>query len=311
MGLRSRFLRAIRWRGSIPADADVTGSLRERLFGGEGAFYANPYAGPVIDRTRKGDYGVAPRMIAASRSRATGSRSRPQGEVAPDDGQPAQGPALAQQQQPAPPPVQERQADVAAASPSEPAAPPQFAEPQPNPRRRALFARKRWRLSRRRPRVEAVRREIRLSHACPAARRRQGRRPGRWRRGEASEADVQSTGLAWRRPTSIRRCARRGSISARSHGTTARSDRAVGARRGTEIRNQRRDRDQRSQHEAGGAARRTLGLPASTTASSTRRSSAPAAALALRSGRRVQGRSRTADRRSRAKARSPAWTSGR
>ena len=39
--------------------ADVTASLRDRLFGAESAFSANQYAGPVIDRTRKGDYGVA------------------------------------------------------------------------------------------------------------------------------------------------------------------------------------------------------------------------------------------------------------
>ena len=38
--------------------ADVTASLRDRLFGAERAFPANPYAGPVIDRTSKGDYGV-------------------------------------------------------------------------------------------------------------------------------------------------------------------------------------------------------------------------------------------------------------
>ena len=112
-------------------DVDMTGSLRERLLGGEGAFYANPYAGPVIDRSRKGDYGVArkdDRRVALKGDRL---KSRPQGEVAPDDGQPAQGPALAQQPRPAPPPVQERQADVAVASPSEPATPPQLAEPRP------------------------------------------------------------------------------------------------------------------------------------------------------------------------------------
>ena len=39
--------------------ADVTASLRDRLFGAERDFPANSYAGPVIDRTRKGDYGVA------------------------------------------------------------------------------------------------------------------------------------------------------------------------------------------------------------------------------------------------------------
>src|SRR3979411_1361884 len=45
--------------GLDPGHADVTGSLRERLRGGDGAFYATPYVGPVIDRSRKGDYGVA------------------------------------------------------------------------------------------------------------------------------------------------------------------------------------------------------------------------------------------------------------
>src|SRR4029078_6033956 len=99
--------------------------------GGEGAFYANPYAGPVIDRSRKGDYGVARKDDRRGALRGDRLKSRPQGEVAPDDGQPAQGPALAQQQQPAPPPVHERQADVAVARPSETAPPPPIAEPPP------------------------------------------------------------------------------------------------------------------------------------------------------------------------------------
>ena len=74
---------------------DMTGSLRERLFGGEGDFSANPYAGPVIDRSRKGDYGVAAKDDRRVALKGDRLKARPAGEVAPDDGQPAQGPALA------------------------------------------------------------------------------------------------------------------------------------------------------------------------------------------------------------------------
>jgi hypothetical protein len=109
---------------------DATGSLRERLLGGEGAFYANPYAGPVIDRSRKGDYGVAAqkdeRRVVLKGDRL---KTRPQGEAVPDDGPPAQGPALAQQEQSAPPVVQVPQTNVAVGAPSQ-IAPPQVA-PQP------------------------------------------------------------------------------------------------------------------------------------------------------------------------------------
>ena len=116
--------------GLDPGRVDATGSLRQRQRGGEGAFYADPYAGPVIDRSRKGDYGVAhkdDRRVALKGDRL---KARPQGEVAPDDGPPAQGPALAHQQQPTPPRAHEPQPDVAA---TKPAAPAQLAEPQPSP----------------------------------------------------------------------------------------------------------------------------------------------------------------------------------
>jgi hypothetical protein len=116
--------------GLDPGRIDATGSLRQRQRGSESAFYADPYAGPVIDRSRKGDYGVTykdDRRVALKGDRL---KARPQGEVAPDAGPPAQGPALAQQQQPTPPRVHEPQPDVAA---TEPGAPAQLAEPQPSP----------------------------------------------------------------------------------------------------------------------------------------------------------------------------------
>jgi hypothetical protein len=116
--------------GLDPGRVDATGSLRQRQRSGESAFYADPYAGPVIDRSRKGDYGVVykdDRRVALKGDRL---KARPQGEVAPDAGPPAQGSALAHQQQSPPPRAHEPQADIAA---TEPGAPAQLAEPQPSP----------------------------------------------------------------------------------------------------------------------------------------------------------------------------------
>lgn len=116
--------------GLDPGRVDATGSLRQRQLGGESAFYADPYAGPVIDRTRKGDYGVAAKNDRRVALKGDRLKARPQGEVAPDDRPPAQGPALAHQQQSTPPRPHEPQADVAATAPGAPA---QLAEPQPSP----------------------------------------------------------------------------------------------------------------------------------------------------------------------------------
>jgi Cell Wall Hydrolase len=44
--------------GFDPNSAGVAGSIRERFLGEE-TFFASPYAGPMVDRSRKGDYGVA------------------------------------------------------------------------------------------------------------------------------------------------------------------------------------------------------------------------------------------------------------
>lgn len=43
--------------GLDPNNADITGSIRERVLG-EAAFFAPSYAGPLVDRSGKGDYGV-------------------------------------------------------------------------------------------------------------------------------------------------------------------------------------------------------------------------------------------------------------
>lgn len=44
--------------GFDPSSASVSRSIRERFLGEE-AFFASRYAGPMVDRSRKGDYGVA------------------------------------------------------------------------------------------------------------------------------------------------------------------------------------------------------------------------------------------------------------
>ena len=80
--------------GFDPNDPGVTGSIRERFLGDEASF-ASPYAGPMVDRSRKGDYGVAgsgDRLIALKSDRL---KPPPGTEVKPN-AQP-QGPSLMQQ----------------------------------------------------------------------------------------------------------------------------------------------------------------------------------------------------------------------
>ena len=80
--------------GFDPNDPGVTGSIRERFLGDEASF-ASPYAGPMVDRSRKGDYGVAgrgDRLIALKSDRL---KPPPATEVMPN-AQP-QGPSLMQQ----------------------------------------------------------------------------------------------------------------------------------------------------------------------------------------------------------------------
>jgi Cell Wall Hydrolase len=109
--------------GFDPNDPGVTGSIRERFLGDEASF-ASPDAGPMVDRSRKGDYGVAgsgDRLIALKSDRLKPS---PATEVMPN-AQP-QGPPLAQQGgQPLSP-----EASVDAAKPAgEPAEQPASARP--------------------------------------------------------------------------------------------------------------------------------------------------------------------------------------
>ena len=79
--------------GFDPNGASVARSIRERFFGEE-TFFTSRYAGPMVDRSRKGDYGVArDRLLALKGDRLESTRSA---DVVPDDER--QGPSLAQQE---------------------------------------------------------------------------------------------------------------------------------------------------------------------------------------------------------------------
>ena len=118
--------------GFDPNDPGVTGSIRERFLGDEASF-ASPYAGPMVDRSRKGDYGVAgsgDRLIALKSDRL---KPPPGTEVKPN-AQP-QGPSLIQQGgQPLSP---EASVDAAkpAGEPAEQPASPRSAEDTPPDKR--------------------------------------------------------------------------------------------------------------------------------------------------------------------------------
>src|SRR5262249_11180938 len=111
--------------GFDPNDPGVTGSIRERFLGDEASF-ASPYAGPMVDRSRKGDYGVAgrgDRLIALKGDRL---RPAPASKVMPNAQ--LQSPSLAQQQ-----PGQPRSLDAPkpAAEPAEQPASPRPAKGAP------------------------------------------------------------------------------------------------------------------------------------------------------------------------------------
>ena len=60
--------------GFNPNSAGGAGSIRER-FPGEETFFTSPYAGPMVDRSRKGNYGVAgDRLIALKGDRLKAGR---------------------------------------------------------------------------------------------------------------------------------------------------------------------------------------------------------------------------------------------
>ena len=119
--------------GFDPNDPGVTGSIRERFLGEE-AFFASPYAGPMVDRSRKGDYGVAgggDRLIALKGDRL---KSAPPAAVMPDEKR--RGPSLTQQE-PGQPLSLDPPLDVAeaAAEPTEQPASPRPAERTPTDKR--------------------------------------------------------------------------------------------------------------------------------------------------------------------------------
>jgi Cell Wall Hydrolase len=103
--------------GFDPNGANVARSIRERFLGEE-TFFTSRYAGPMVDRSRKGDYGLArDRLVALKGDRLNPARPA---DVVPDEER--QGPSLAQRgpEQPIDPPV--RMAE-AATDPTRPAAP--------------------------------------------------------------------------------------------------------------------------------------------------------------------------------------------
>jgi hypothetical protein len=77
--------------GFDPNGASVARSIRERFLGEE-TFFTSRYAGPMVDRSRKGDYGVGRDRLLALK----GDRLKPSspGDVVPDEER--QGPSLAQ-----------------------------------------------------------------------------------------------------------------------------------------------------------------------------------------------------------------------
>src|SRR5262249_57944863 len=76
--------------GFDPNSVGGAGSVRER-FPGEETFFTSPYAGPMVDRSRKGDYGVARNRLIALK----GDRLKAAG---PPDGADEERSSLAQRQ---------------------------------------------------------------------------------------------------------------------------------------------------------------------------------------------------------------------
>jgi hypothetical protein len=111
--------------GFDPNDPGVSGSIRERFLGDEASF-ASPYAGPMVDRSRKGDYGVAgsgDRLIALK-----SDRLKPPAATAVMPNAEPQGPSLMQQGGQPPSPETSVDAAKPAGEPAEPPASPRPAE---------------------------------------------------------------------------------------------------------------------------------------------------------------------------------------
>jgi spore germination cell wall hydrolase CwlJ-like protein len=124
-----------------PTSADIVGSMRERFLDGDAFRPQTYYAGPVFDRSRKGDYGVpgGDRRVAAKSNRL---KSGSPGDTPESDKPPSQAPMVAQQdppsRQPAAPPTGVARADEKPAA-AEQAAPVQQ-QPAEEPGRSVLAA---------------------------------------------------------------------------------------------------------------------------------------------------------------------------
>ena len=103
-----------------PGSMNIGGAVRDRFLG-EDAFRPQAYAGPVIDRTRKGDYGVArdgDRRVARKGDRL---KVKPAVAVAHVDEQQLPRPSIAQQQQSGEPAAAAPPTEVAQAAAPPPA----------------------------------------------------------------------------------------------------------------------------------------------------------------------------------------------
>jgi spore germination cell wall hydrolase CwlJ-like protein len=80
--------------GLDPNDADITGSIRERILG-DATWFGIRHASPTVDRSRKGDYGVAQREDRRVALKGDRLQLAPQPEAAADDAK--QPPAAAAQ----------------------------------------------------------------------------------------------------------------------------------------------------------------------------------------------------------------------
>jgi spore germination cell wall hydrolase CwlJ-like protein len=86
--------------GLDPNNADITGSIRERVLG-EAAFFAPSYTGPVVDRSGKGDYGAARMADRPITHKGDRLSPTPQAQVTQEltpDEEPQPVPSVAQQE---------------------------------------------------------------------------------------------------------------------------------------------------------------------------------------------------------------------
>src|SRR5262245_51864681 len=99
-----------------PTSADIVGSMRERFLDGDAFRPKTYYAGPVFDRSRKGDYG-GPGVDRRVATKADRLKPGSPGDTPERNAPPSQAPTVAQQDpqsaQPAAPPARQQPAEQA------------------------------------------------------------------------------------------------------------------------------------------------------------------------------------------------------